>query len=298
MTALGNCGNSVNGIGIQKCIKGNPLKMPNKAALAVEGFQFDTYADFMNEDLWNAAIAAGNIFILEKFKAVETANVEAIIIDTPSGDKIKNRDGRRGWIGYMDMTPEQNKYFQQYENSNWTLFSIDDQKNILATSPDGTVVKGLAISYFNPMPMEIATGTDSYSRTGLEIQFDNNDDIDQYVVIALGTSLDWNPQKLLPTTLVNVSDVSISTNTITFSLAVVQGTIASKPSVAVTGVTATELQFIDQTGTIVVADSITESATVPGTYIAVMTGAAMTSGSLQLVATADSLYYSTITVVA
>lgn len=292
---LNKCPTSVKGLGVS-CAKGNPSKMPQLAVVAVPGFQFDTYADFIDIDVINTEIAAGNIYPLIKFTDIEDKSTEQVEYESGSGDVFTTRDGKRGFTGYMNMNWKQNELFQSYGSIGWSLFMFDDTGNWEGQTPDGVTVKGYTLSRFDPKPNMRTLTTDIISRTPVDIRFAYNAEMDKQIVLALAEDIDFSPSVISPVTYVTLSNISIATNVITFTAAVTDDRNASLPSVAVRGLTASELEFVDQTGAIVTG-TITETA-VQGTWEADMTAAAMTGGTIQIVATTDSLYSSDIEVVA
>jgi len=291
MADTGACSVTRVPMGAKKCISSNPIKMMKKPFLLVPGFTFDTFADFQDKSVWNAGIAAGNIYPLEKVEAVEDTSTEAKVVETDGGSKFKTSDGNYGFIVDMNLTPDQNKNIQDYDQAAWTIIYTDDDDNLIAKTPDDIVVGGMEISYLNVMPMKLTLSSDDYSKTRVEFQLKYNRDLNQDVCIALGSELDWSPVQLEPVTIVTVTDVSIASNVITGSFYIVASRIAGLPSVAVTDITADNMIFIDQVPAVVVADTLTMTTT-PGIWDFDMTAAAMTSGTMELVATADSLFAS------
>lgn len=294
MATPGTCTSVATGIGAQQCIKGSILKMFRKFILLVPGTTIDTFDNFQLESYLNGLIAAGTAFPLENIEAVEDTSTEQSAVDTDAGSKKKTRDGRYGFIVDMDMTLAQNAIFQTYGSTNWTLLIIDDDDNIIATTPDGTVVNGFTISYFNVMPMKPTLGADDYSKTRLEIQLQYNREMNEDIVVAMGSAMDWSPMTLAPVTPVTVSDVSITSFVITASFNIIDTTIASLPTVPIRTITAADLIVVDQGALVVTPSSVVETTT-PGIWE--ITTAAMTSGTIQLTATATSLFESAITAV-
>lgn len=295
MTATaGSCSAIATGIGAQQCIKGNILKMFRKFILLVPGTTIDTFSNFQSESYIKGLIAAGTAFPLENIEAVEDSSTEAGKVDTDAGNTKKTRDGKYGFIVDMDMTLSQNAIFQGYGTTNWTLLIIDDDDNIIGTTPDGTVVNGLTISYFDPMPMKPTLGSDDYSKTRLEIKLQYNRELNEDIVVARGSALDWSPMTLDPVTVVTVSSVSIAAFVITASFNIVDTTTADLASVPIRTLTAANLSVIDQASAVVVPSDVSETTT-PGTWE--ITTAAMTSGTIQQIATATSLFESAITAV-
>jgi hypothetical protein len=294
MAEPGACTSVVSGIGAQQCIKGNVLKMFRKVILLTPGTTIDTFSNFQLESYINGLIAAGTAFPLENIEAIEDTSTEESVVDTDAGSKKKTRDGKYGFKIDMDMTLAQNKVFQTYGVANWKLLIIDDDDNLIGTTPDGTVVNGFTISYFNVMPMKPALGADDYSKTQLEIQLQYNREMNQDIVVAIGSDLDWSPMALLPVTVVTITDVSISTFVITATFSIVDTTIASLPSVPMRTLIVAELSVIDQADSPVTPSDVSETTT-PGIWD--ITTAAMTSGTIQEIATADSLFESAITAV-
>jgi hypothetical protein len=293
--AAGSCSAVPDGIGAQQCIKGNILKMFRKAILLVPGTSIDTYTNFQTESYWNGLIAAGTAFPLEDIEAVEDVSTEATIVDTDGGNRKQTREGRYGFVVDMDMTLAQNATFQTYNDTNWTLVLVDDDDNIIATSSDGTTVQGFTLSYFNVMPMKPTLGSDDYSKTRLEFQLQYNKEMNEDLVVARGSQLTWSPMTLAPVTIVTISSVSISSFVITASFNIVDTSVADLPSVPIRTLTASELSIVDQSGAADTPATVTETST-PGTYEIDMTDN-MTSGTIQQIATATSLYESAITTV-
>jgi hypothetical protein len=294
MATAGTCDAVSTGIGAQQCIKGNILKMFRKFILLVPGTTIDTFANFQLEAYINGLVAAGTAFPLENIEAVEDSSTEQAIVDTDAGSRKKTRDGRYGFIVDMDMTLAQNAIFQGYGSTNWTLLIIDDDDNMIATTPDGTVVNGFTISYFNVMPMKPTLGSDDYSKTRLEVQLQYNREMNEDIVVARGTELDWSPMTLAPVTPVTVSSVSIAAFVITASFNIVDTTTADLATVPIRALTVADLSVIDQAGSPVTPSDVSETTT-PGTWE--ITTAAMTSGTIQQIATATSLFESAITAV-
>lgn len=296
MAEAGTCSVTRTTIGKQFCIKGNPLKMARKPFLVVPGFTFDTFADFQDQDVWNAAIAAGNIFPLELIEAVENSSVEASIVDTDGGSKFKTRKGRYGYIYDMNMTLSQNANAQDLDSATWTIIVADDDDNLIGTTPDGTVVGGLDLSYLDVMDMQPTGGTDDYSKTRIEIQLKYNIQLNEQIMVALGSDLDWSPKQLDPVTTVTISNVSIAAFVITASFNIVDNTIASRPTVTIRTLTPDDLVVIDEGGSVVTLTQpdIVETST-PGIWD--ITTSAMVSGTIQQVATATSLFESAETAV-
>lgn len=294
MASTGSCPISAKGLGVE-CAKGNPLRMPSVAVVAIPGFQFDSYDDFKDEAKVLEAIANEELFPLVKFIDVEDASIDKTTVETSSGDVFTTRDSKRGFMGYMDMTLKQNQLFQDYGNVGWNLFLVDDAGNWEGQTPDGTVVKGYTLSDFDPEPMDRALSPDQKSRTPVTIRFEYNEEMDKQIVVAYSEDIDWNA-KLLPEKaleFVTTSNVSISTNTITASFNFVDDRDASLPTVPIRTIVDAEIVLIDQTGATLTPTTdytVVETST-PGTYTIDATVGAMTSGTLQLTASSTSLYY-------
>lgn len=301
MASLGSCPIAAKGIGVG-CAKGNPLKMPSVAIVAIPGFQFDTYDDFKDESKWLDGIAAEQLFPLEKFIYMEDATVEETSIETDSGDTFTGRDSKPGFSGGMNLTLKQNQLFQDYGDTNWTIFLVDEADNLEGQTPDGTVVKGYTLSEFDPKPMTRALGADQKSHTKVTVRFEYNEEINKQIVVAKSSSTDWSPKAVLPEsalTFVTTSNVSISTNTITASFNFVDDRDADLATTPIRTITADEIVLVDQTGATLTPTTdytVVETST-PGTYTIDATSGAMTAGTLKLTASATSLYYGETTAV-
>jgi len=297
MANLGTCSTSFTPIGQKGCLKGNPLKMASLIALTLPNFKFPTKTEFQTEDDWNTAIANEEIFILEKIEDIEDANVEAVINETGSGVKRKNRDGKRGAIYKMNMDFNQNKNLQSYANGNLLVFIIDEVNNIIGTSQDGVTVQGLKPSFLDIRPMMVPTSSDINAQSIVEIQFANWEEIDINESVALGTELSpWIPKELIPLSLIEVVDISITAGVITATFQSRDETLAHEPTIPIRSIVEANLNIIDQASAPVTPDGVTETTT-PGVWEIDVTTSAMTAGTIQLIATSTSLFKSNVGVV-
>jgi hypothetical protein len=296
MAELGTCPiSNVKGIGAA-CANGNPLFMPYLAVVATPGTQFDTYADFIDEATVLGKIASGELFPLSYFINLEDTSTEKSTVETASGDIFTTRDGKTGFMGEMNLSLKQNELFQDYGSVGWTLFLVGENGTWEGQTPDGTVVKGYTLAEFNPEPMKRALSADAKSSTAVTIRFAENDELNKNIVVAESADLDWSPKLLDPVTHVTVSNTSIATEVITASFNAVDDRHAPIKSVAISTITQSELKAVDQTGADAPIVGATETAT-KGVWTIDVTGSGMTSGTIQLLASATSLYSSDATAV-
>ncbi|MFK5173322.1 hypothetical protein ACI3QN_12485, partial [Propionibacterium freudenreichii] len=71
-----------------------------------------------------------------------------VVTKTATGSNIFQFEGKRGRKLKVQLPLELHKVLRTYSFKNWRVFRIDQNNNIIGTSPDGTVVKGIKLSYF------------------------------------------------------------------------------------------------------------------------------------------------------
>ncbi len=269
-------------------IKGGILEVPNKS--------FSSYANFADETQWKTRIANKELFPILDVIEIEPVNVEDGFYDAPDGERIFLYEGQRGYILKVKYELARHKVLRSYSGLNWKMYKYDKRNNLMGTTPDGTVVEGFDLSLFYVSKIDNNVGADTPAFTMIHIQERIVDEFDSQGLYLTPTFL---MQKLPAVTKVVATPGAIST--FVFDVVVDyqdssglqnDGTSRSK---AITGLLIGDFEVIDQTGTIITPSSITESATTPGTYT--VTTAAMTSGSIQVIPSATSLFESAVAAV-
>jgi len=293
MAEIGSCPISVQGIGIKGCLSGNPLKMPHKVVLAVPGFSFDTYSDFIDEDVVNAAIAAKNLFPLETIVDIEDTSSEDTEVESGNKQKHTTQFGKRGFTAYMNCTLKQNEYLKDFGGIGWTIYIVGIDGSWEGQTPDGITVAGHTTSRVDFPGMMRSWDTAQISRTPIKIEFDDNDEMDKKIVLAKAADLDWYPKKITPLTLVLITNATFDTNELTGTFNVVNDRSAVVESSPIISVATSNISVTDQAGDPVVPSDAT--STIPGIWLFTATANGMTAGTIELIPSADSLVYSEVT---
>lgn len=279
--------NNLAGIG-ETGEQSTPITITAGLLLTTPDFQFDTLADFANETKYKDAIIAGKMYPIMKIIDDETSNFEDVQTQTATGSFIFQFEGKRGRNLKVQLPLELHKVARTYSFKNWRLLRIDQNNNIIGMSPDGTVVKGIKLSYFRVGKM--ANDTNSGTFTPVMYQEANINDLDKKGVYI---NPEWLATELEGVLKVELTAGTISSNSVNVDVAWVDNSAIKatgvKNSVPVTGLVAGNFRLINQTGAVVAA-TVAESATIPGRYA--ISNASLTSGSLQIQPTSANMYES------
>lgn len=288
MAEMGTCPDQVEGIGNGGCIAPPLLKSIRMVVPSKESQSFATLADFKDEDAWKTDIIGKEIFPLVQFEESEDVSAEATEVTSSAGNIFLQKDGRYGIKFMMALTPDQNRILQSYNNKRFKFYLVDDAGTIKGSSPDDTSVTGFSGTmtvYKKQMPFT----TEVVEYSVVRVIFDYNKEFNETPRFAIGTEIGWNPlQVIKPMTQITLTASTVASNEFTCAFAYIDPTTGK--TVPMTSVTSSDIVVLDQNGD-TITTTITETST-EGTYTIADSGAAMTSGSITLVASADSFYYS------
>ena len=290
-TELSGCAAStLDSIGNSECITAPILSMIQAVIPESPSHSYSSLSDFNDEDVNKASIASKGILPLKIFDEVEAANVEEVTSNTSTGVKLFHVDGKYGLIGYMRMSPDQNRLLQVYDNRVSKLYLMDGKGNRLGTvASDGTSIEGLTVDYFHVMPMELPVAADGTAWSKVEIQLKYISEVNKTPRYSIANELDWDPLKQIkPMTKLTLTTGTVAANAFTVAVAYVDATTGKSETLS--GATAADFIVKDESGDLVTA-TVTETSTA-GTYDVAGT---MVSGTIELIASATSLYYSDVT---
>jgi hypothetical protein len=293
-----DCLNNVDGLG-ELCQQGSPLTIRTGAYLTHPDFSFVSLSSFLTEADWLTAIAAGNIYPLTKIMDQENQDMEDVVFESSTGDKVPQYEGTRGQMWKFILPLDLHKILKnQYSLKNWRIIELDKNGNLIATSPDKIAVQGFKLSYFRVLKQE-TPGSDNAAFTPIEFQ---KSDIKEYDVNGVYANPTWIASDLTGVLKITITPSTVAANVFTMTAAYVSTSVIDPDTNAlktfpITGLGATNLQIIDQAGAILsnAGDyTVTESAAVPGTYTIDATVGTITSGSVQVVASSTQLYSSAV----
>lgn len=290
------CLANVDGLG-ELCQQATPLTVRTGAFLSKSDFSFASLSSFLTEADWLTAIAAGNVFPLQRIMEQENQDMDDAVIETGTGEKVFQYEGTRGQMWKFILPLDLHKILKnQYSQKNWRIFEIDKNGNIIGTSPDGTVVKGMKLSYFRVLKQE-TPGSDTAAYTPVEFQ---KADIKEYDTNGIYGNPTWIASDLYGVLKVSTSSSAVAANAFTTTVSWVSDseidadTNALK-TFAIPDLVAANFKIIDQDGAVLDSATdytVTESTSSPGTYTIDATVGALTSGSVQVIASSTELYKS------
>jgi len=290
---LSGCPATLDGIGGGNCITEPILTMIQAIIPEAASHSYSSLSDFNDEDINKASIASKGLLPLEIFSEVEAANVEEVTSTTSTGVKLFHVDGKYGLIGFMRLSPDANRILQSYDKKINKLYLMDGQATRIGTlASDGTSIEGLTVSYFHVMPMDLPVAADGSAWSKVEIQLKYVSEINKTPRYSIGSELDWDPLKVIkPLTKLTLTTGIVTANAFTVAVAYVDPTTGK--SEYLPDLEYTDYNVKDESRNVVTA-TIVETTT-PGTYD--VTGT-MVNGTIELIASADMLNYSDVTVAA
>lgn len=271
-----------------------PITITSGLLLTTPSFKFDTIADFADQDKYKTAILEGKMYPIMGILDDEAANFEDVQTQTATGSNIFQFEGKRGRNLKVQLPLELHKIARTYSFKNWRAFRIDQNNNIIGMSPDGTIVKGIKLSFFRVGSLKNDSANGTF--TPIMMQEANINDLDKFGVYI---NPEWSATELEGVLKVVLTAGTIATNSTTVNVAWVDNSAikedGTKNSVPVTGLVAANFNLINQTGGVVPA-TVVESTTIPGRYT--ISNASLTSGSLQVQPSAANMYESDAVVLA
>lgn len=295
-----SCSVSLNQLpGAKDCRNGNPYNMVSGIILTSEDQNFATYALAGDNANWETDIIADKIFVIPLVKNAEDASKEANVQEFDSGDDVETRASRRGFKAYFNLPFDSHKTLRKYSGNFKKFYFYDEKGNIFGTSPDGTGFYPLSISKLQVHEINIGlAGSKPLSSLTILEQFSSELDDDGHVIqpYKQGDASDrWFPSELPTVAKVTVTQSgTISANAFIVDVAYksTSETDANGDPVvtnAIEGLVAANFSVLDGTGSVltpVAETGVVESSTVPGRYT--LTFAAMTAGSVKVVASTDA----------
>lgn len=281
--------NEVPGLG-EVIQSATPITVIKGLLLTPPNFEFATKQAFATQSNYLTAIAAGTMFPIQGIIEDEVADFADKVLETTTGSKVFQFSGKRGRILKLSLSLEQHKVlYSNYSLKKWNAFLIDENNNILGTTPDGTKVKGLKLSYFR-VPMQ-GPGKDG-SLTSIELQFANVSEYDSRGIMVNPT---FEASDLIGVLNVVQTVSAVAANSVTISVNYVDNSqltsAGAADSVAVSGLLAANFQIMNGSTEVTAGKTVTESAALPGTYT--VSATTLVAGyTVKVIATSANLYKS------
>lgn len=167
-----NCGENVAVTGVS--CDANILT-PAKPFVTKLDFEYATYAAATDEDTHKSGITAENVFPFPEIEEfADNSEEDTSNTSTISGVKRLVRRGKTVHQYSYVFNPDLNNRLQTFNNRTMRYYYADVANNMIATSPDGTVVKGFEVLISVKKWMS-STG-DNLSYSIVEFTYLNNDE--------------------------------------------------------------------------------------------------------------------------
>lgn len=139
------------------CTAQNGLTAATGIILTTDSFEFSSYTDFADQDKWEDAVKAKQIFPLNGIYEFDDNTEETSYYESPLGDEIKLRNGKYRFTFRFNLNLKIHQELQKFSSASLRYFRVDSDNNILGYSDDGTTVKGFTLKTFEAEKMMAAT---------------------------------------------------------------------------------------------------------------------------------------------
>lgn len=163
------CLNNKAGIG-DRCKKKNNFAPIAGYFLATSDQSFATATDMADVTKWDEDIRDKKLLPLHDIEAVEPQPVEDGVFTGATGRKVKQYNGINGAKYSFLLDLESHKILKTWTGGNFRIYKYDMNNNIKGISVDGTIVKGIKLSYFEVSNQDEPAGADTPAFTHVEIQ--------------------------------------------------------------------------------------------------------------------------------
>jgi len=249
--------------------------------------------------VWDTKIAAGSIFPIQNIINTEGQDGDNIFYETAQQERLLLLPGKNSAKYEVEMPLDQHQNaYANLNAKNWEMFVFDIFGNIIATQDSDGTIRGLTLAYFNVDRLNTAT-LDQAVLTKLDWDITDVNEINingVYLNPSFIATNSWFPTKLGGVLKVQTSSGAIAANAFTTAVSYVdtanyKGDGSSKTEV-IPDLLIANFEVINQTGAVITPDSVTESATISGTYDIDCTAETITSGSVQVIPSTTALYKS------
>jgi len=256
---------------------------PEKLFFTNVDFQFDTETLAKTESQWGIDIAAQDILpspLVEEFD--DNSEDDTYYVSPITSLATFIREGKADFTFRFKYDPCLDKRLRGLNGQQKRLIWVDASNNVVGTSPDDTVFKGIISGTLRVQKWKMSTG-DNISFTEIRFAAESNYERSDQVAAY---KADFNIKGLngiQPATLTEVSSSATE---------IVVDVTTSCGGIAIEGLTDSDFVFYE--GSTTTEEAITgavESATIPGRYT--LSGAAFVTGTLNLrdVVTLSGSYY-------
>lgn len=212
-----NCPNAFTALP-DTCFDGNGLLLFKGIIISNKSHSFATAAEAGDLDNYKSAVLSGQLVPLHNAKEIEDLSGEDTNYESPSQEIIKLFEGKYRFKMKLYLTVEQHRIARTFSGKKANIYPYDRGGNIITTSPDGVIRKGLSVSFLNVEKLGLPTA-DQPAWTVFEFQLENTSEMnDQLAVVKpyIGTVANkWFPYNIPTITSVVMEQVTLAANVIT-----------------------------------------------------------------------------------
>ena len=261
----------------------NDLGVIVKLFLTDSDFEFDTETLAKSATQWGTDIAAKNVYPLPIISEHDDASEPMKEYVAPNtGDKTVITPGKAGYTYRIKYDANLHARLRKFNGKEVRTIEVDANQNVIGTSPDGVVFKGLETYLYVG---EKVAATDSVPAfTPVTVSYLSTFERDDQPAVF---NVDWNIKGLN-----GVQPATVETSGTPSATEVIVDIATASGGVAIAGLLVADFIFLqDSDGLEETITTATESATIPGRYTLV--GTAFETGTVNLrdVVTVGTAYY-------
>lgn len=269
----------------QRCDKGDNRGVPVGIILAESDQVFSTYANAVDESVWETAVKNKQLFFIPNVLEFTDNSEETVIYRSPLGKAKFSRLGKY-IVDYMiDASSYTNTELQKFNGRQMRAFIVDSNNLVWGYSDDATTVQGQTVTVITgKQSIPGPDGTPGW--THLQLTMNNPNEWNKFGILL---EPDWVVEDLATIANVDLAVVGTPTSSeLIISVNQANNVIqdgGAKPSIPITGLVEADFTVVDGSGTTQLpADTFTDNS--DGTYTFAWT-AALVTGTANLKAVAS-----------
>ena len=245
-------------------------------------FTTQTLANTLSQ--WQSDISDKNIYPLPMVSEMDNNSEGATKYTSPiTGAQIVTRKGKQAETYRMVFDPCLNNRLQAFDGKKCRMILVDNNDNVIGTTPDGTIFKGFAIERFDMENWITSDGTNpAFIQFSVSYEY-NSEREAELATFKAGFNIK-SLNGIIPASLTEVGTSNATT--------VIVDVVTACDGVGISGLEVGDFIFLqDSDGLEETINTATESTTIPGRYTLAATAFETGTVNLRDVVNVGSSYY-------
>jgi predicted enzyme related to lactoylglutathione lyase len=217
---------------------------------------------------------ASRVYLWPKFVGMEDASEEAIYEDTPLAD-IAVRDGKYRWRFHIKKSMCLHKAMFTHRGSGDRVFLLDNKNQLFGTELSNGNIAGFTMSLLHTEKLKFSDGSVA-TKSPIYVVLEDSEEVDESGVLFDGTFV----RELIPLTDVSLAVTVVDSDNVRVAVT------RKCDGIPVSGLVAADFVFTTSGGAAQAPDTVTETSSGSGIYLAVR-AANFVDGFVNLEAAAD-----------